>query len=311
LYRTRARVHLLGQDQTAALADLERAIELATGTPAEVAEDHLERGRLLYHQKEYSGALEAYDAALALRPRNARASRLRAETLLELKRLPEALQSLDDCLKYGPPDAGTFRARAALRTRLGQYPGAQTDYTRALELEPDAATYAARGWCYLVAGAANLALPDFEESIRLAPDEGDGYAGRGFARALLGQARLAVADAEESLRRGPRSPRLYYNVARVYAQAAARLEGDSLRTRETSHSWQDRALHMLAKALDTQSPADAARFWWNVIDDDKALNPIRRSPGFRQLAARFPLRPAGAASGSAVHRGPQQPRSLE
>jgi tetratricopeptide (TPR) repeat protein len=327
LYRTRARVHVLRHDRDDALADLDRAIGLegtlltlpsppsgegGTGQTLSspeggegwvrgmLAEDHLERGRLLHQQKDYSRALAAYDAALDLRPRDARAYRLRADALLELQRLPEALQSLDDCLKYGPSDAGAFRARAALRTRLGQYAGAQTDYTRALEMQPDAATYTARGWCYVVAEAPRLGLPDFEEAIRLAPDQGDAYAGRGFCNALAGKARPAVNDAEEALRRGPSSPRLHYNVARVFAQAAARLEHGP---RWTVESWRERALQMLAKALDMQSAAEAARFWQDIVQTDKALNPLRGSPGFRQLAARYPPSPVRGASRAAV--GPE------
>ena len=315
LYRTRARVHVLRHDQDAALADLEWAIELES-TPLTLpsppsggegrvrgvlAEDHLERGRLLHQQKDYSRALAAYDAALDLRSRDARAYRLRADALLELQRLPEALQSLDDCLKYGPSDAGAFRARAALRSRLGQYAGAQTDYTRALEMQPDAATYTARGWCYVVAEAPRLGLPDFEEAIRLSPDQGDAYAGRGFCNALAGKARPAVNDAEEALRRGPPSPRLNYNVARVYAQAAARLERG---TRWTVESWRERALQVLAKALDMQSAAEAARFWQDIVQTDKALNPLRGSPGFRHLAARYPPSPVRGASRTAVDPEP-------
>ncbi|MCI0457110.1 MAG: tetratricopeptide repeat protein, partial [Gemmataceae bacterium] len=307
LYRTRSRVHLMRQDQVAALADLDRvlALEAAAARPI-LAEDYLERGRLLYSQKDYAGALEAYDAALRIRRNDPRACRYRAEALLGLHRLPEALQSLDDCLKYGPRDPGVFRARAALRTRLGQYPGAQTDYTRALEKEPDAATYAARGWCYLVADAPRLALPDFEEALRRAPEQADAYAGRGYSRVLLGETRLALADAEEALRRGPPAPRLYYNIARIYAQAIATLDSEPARHRSTAvdlrSRWQDRALQLLTKALHVQSPPEAARFWQNVIAMDKALNPIRRSPEFRQLAARYPPRQDRTAAAPVVHR---------
>jgi tetratricopeptide (TPR) repeat protein/tRNA A-37 threonylcarbamoyl transferase component Bud32 len=305
LYRTRARLHILRQDQTAALADLDRAIRLEAGTsPPALTEDHLERGRLLQQRKDFQGALAACDAALRLRPRDAQAHRLRAEALLELKRLPEALQSLDDCLKYGSPEAGVFRARAALRVRLGQCAGAQTDYTRALELEPDAPTYAARGWCYLVADVARLALPDFEEAIRLDPDLGDAYAGRGYARSLLGEDRLAVQDAEEALRHGPPSPRLYYNVARLYAHAVAGLERGLPRDRWGGRSlrddWQQRALGALTLALDMQPQSEAARFWQDVISGDKVLNPIQPSPGFRQLAARYPPQKASTAPGRPV-----------
>jgi tetratricopeptide (TPR) repeat protein len=283
LYSTRARVHLLRQDDAAALADLTKAIGLEAGRLApSVAEDHLERGRLLHQRKDYEAAVRAYDAAVAIQPQHVRAHRLRAEALLELNRLPEALRSLDVCLKQGPPDADAFRARAAVRTRLGQYPGAQTDYTRALE--PDAATYAARAWTYLVAEAPALALRDFQEVIRLDPDQGDAYSGRGYARALLGQYRPAVADAEDALRLGPPSPRLLYNVARIYAQVAA-VDGwgtDSQRAR-----WEDRAVVLLRRALALQSPAEGTRFWRAYIQNDAALRQVRRSFEFKQLEERY------------------------
>ena len=65
---------------------------------------------------------------MPVRPRDPAASRVRAEVLIELKRLPEALRSLDECVKRGPADAAVFRARAGLRTRTGDYSGAQADY---------------------------------------------------------------------------------------------------------------------------------------------------------------------------------------
>ena len=214
----------------------------------------MERGRILQLQKDYSAALVAFDDALRLRPQDARVSRFRAETLLELNRLPEALQSLDDCLKFGPADAGTFRARAALRTRLGQYAGAQADYTHALEQQPNPATYAARGWCFLVSDAPRLALPDFEESLRRDPAQSDAYAGRGFCRVLAGEISPAITDAEEALRLGPESPRLYYNVARIYAQGVVALNRSSSSSRANAgvlnvRSCQERAVQTLAQAL--------------------------------------------------------------
>ena len=286
LYRTRARLYLLKGDQSAALKDLDQTIRLQAGaaTPA-LVEDHLERGRLLHRQKDYSRALQAYDAALRIRPRDARGCRLRAECLLELNRLPEALKSLDDCLKYGPPDVGAFRARASLRTRLGHHAGAQSDCTRVLEMAPDAAAYADRGWCYLVANAPRVALPDFEEAIRLAPEKGDAYAGRGYSHVLLGEVRLAVADAEEGKRRGPASPRLDYNLARIYARAAA--QNSDPRSRSRSSHWQHCALQLLARSLEKQSSSDAARFWQNVVQSDPAMHSVRRSPTFGQLASRY------------------------
>jgi tetratricopeptide (TPR) repeat protein/tRNA A-37 threonylcarbamoyl transferase component Bud32 len=291
LYATRARVHVLRQDDEAALADLAKALVVEPGRPAAAAaEDRLECGRILHRRKDYKGAVAAYDAAVALQPQHVKAHRLRAEALLELDSPAEALRSLDACLKYGPPDADVFRARAAVRMRLGDYPGAQTDYTRALEMAPDAATYEARGWAYLVAEAPALALRDFEEVIRRDPKRGDAYGGRGYARAALGQARAAAADAETALRLGPASPRLLYNAARVYARAAPGLAAEA-RDRRSAAAIQDsseeRAVQLLRQALEAQPPAEGARFWRAYVQNDAALRPLRAAAEFRQLAARY------------------------
>jgi tetratricopeptide (TPR) repeat protein len=292
LHATRARVHVLRQDDAAALADLATALAQGSTRPAAaVADDHLERGRILHRRKDYKGALKEYDAAVALQPRHVKAHRLRAEALLELDSASEALQSLDACLKYGPPDADAFRARAAVRIRLGDYPGAQTDYTRALEVAPDGATYAARGWAYLVADVPSLALRDFQEAIRLEPKGSDAYGGRGYARAVLGQGRPAVADAETALRLGPTSPRLLYNAARVYARAAsgpAEGIGPDRRTAVAlQESWEVRAVELLRQALEAQSPAEAARFWKTYVRRDAALGVIRDGGAFRRLEDRY------------------------
>src|SRR5207302_6421423 len=64
LYATRARAHVLRQDDAAALADLATALEVEPGRPAEAAaDDRLERGRILHRRKDYKGAVKEYAAA--------------------------------------------------------------------------------------------------------------------------------------------------------------------------------------------------------------------------------------------------------
>jgi hypothetical protein len=108
---------------------------------------------------------------------------------------------------------------------------------------------------------------------------------------LLGNVALAVDDAEKALRHGPPSPRLCYNVARIFAQASTQV--DSLRNAKAVERWQERAVALLAQALDMQPAAEAAPFWHNVVYADQALNPLRRNQAFKQLAARYPAPPAG------------------
>lgn len=283
LYRTRARLQIQQQAFAVALEDLDKAIVLAgAGATPAVADDHVDRGRLLYRAKNYEGAVQACESALKIQARNAAAHFVRAEALLALNRPGEALPSLDAAVAIGPADANLFCARASLHARLGKYAQAVADYTKALELEPNAATYTARGWAFLVTDARRLALPDFEQAIRLKPELGDAYTGRGFILVLQLKVRDGVKDAEEAIRRGPATPRLLYSAARIFAQAAVSPE---ITLRETSH-YKDRAVELLRSALDLVPVAERASFWTKYVAPDTALNPIRAHARFHQLAAR-------------------------
>jgi tetratricopeptide (TPR) repeat protein len=245
----------------------------------------------------------AYDAALQLRPAYPDAHRWRAETFVELKRYEDALRSLDQYLKIassqglptGPESpiskdalAEAYLTRGLLRVRLKDGPGATDDYTQALALKPDGTTYAHRGWAHVLCEAPLLALHDFEDAIRLQPELADAYNGRGYARVKVGQYRQAVADAEEAIRRGPRTDRTLYNAARIYSQAAGKVDAEAaakglagasaLRSR-----YEGRAVELIRQALDLHSAPERRAFWQEFIGPDGALQPIRRTPEFARL----------------------------
>ncbi len=119
-----------------------------------------------------------------------------------------------------------------------------------------------RGWAYLVSDAPKLAHNDFDEAIRLAPDEPDAYNGRGFARVLHGQHKLAVADAEESLRRGTPNARTPYNAARVYAKAAIAATAEAPRRGlgqiQVAERYQDRAQALIRQTLERLPASERA-----------------------------------------------------
>jgi tetratricopeptide (TPR) repeat protein len=289
LYRTRARVHLLRRDEAAALADLECAGRLgADAPPAARAHDLLECARILLRRHQYERALDACARALRLNP-TARGYRLRAEVLIALKRYEAAATALDACLEKSPNDALVLCARAAVRTRLGQYQGAQADYARALERKPDAEVYTARGWTYLAGDATKLALADFDLALRLEPGRGDALMGRGLAHALLGEHGRAVADTRQALASGPESSRLYYNAARVHALVASRANRTAAPPRRPGLKRGDharQATQLLANALDCVPAGERASFWRDVVLADPLLRSLRLTPEFQVLAAR-------------------------
>jgi tetratricopeptide (TPR) repeat protein len=299
LYRTRARLHEQRGDYTEALADLEQALGLAQPAtdPRERAGDHLQRGRILFRLGKFPAALNAFDQALAADPSLLVAHQLRGETLLELGQVAEAVAALDRYLAKGPPSALAARARGLGRAKLGDYAGAIEDYSRALEIDraegklADPQTLAYRGWAYLIQEAPKLALRDFQEALRLGGgNRADCHAGRGYARMKLGQWQEAVADAEAALQ-GDAPPRTLFNTARIYAQAAARVETDrslGVQAGQRLHwQYQQQALALLYRAC-TQTPGpQRAAFWKEYVEADPALRPVAGTADFSRMRSAF------------------------
>ncbi len=268
-YRLRARLYLECNQPDLALADFEQAIaKESSGSPYRV-DDHVECGRLLLNQGELARALALFDAALALEKDHAAAQRLRAEALFRLYRFREVVEAFDHYLETGTPLESVYRGRGLARAELGQYPGAIEDFTKALELHPTSEVQAFRGWTHLVVEAPKLALRDFELAIELDAKNGDAYNGRGFAHARLGQYREAVQDAAAALRIGPRSHRLLYNAARIYAQCPS--------------PYPARALELVEQALELLPAAERRPFWTTHILRDPALASLHRHPLFAKL----------------------------
>ncbi|WP_406694050.1 protein kinase [Singulisphaera sp. Ch08] len=292
LYRTRALWKLESKDREAALSDLDETLRREPPRSPEAAGDHALRGHLLCVAGRYREALDACDAALEINPDQAEAHRWRVAALLELKRYDDVLLSCDGYLANGHASAELLEIRGLAKAHRKDYAGSIADYTRALALKPDRATlYAHRGWAHLISEAPKLALLDFEEAVRLDPGSGDAFSGRGSALVLLGQHRSAVADAEEALRHGEPSPRMYYNAARTYAQAAAvaaaHVGARGRDAMDVSFRYQDRSLELLGDALGRIPDGQRDAFWREVIHADEALRAIRRRPRFTELSARF------------------------
>src|SRR5262249_14989105 len=275
LYLDRGKLHQQRRDLKAALADLNRAIQVEPrhGKSEILAVAHAERGRVLLMAKDYGEAIAAYDAVLDIQDKNSEAHLGRAEALFELHRFEEAAHSFDRYFQYcGRPRADVYRKRGQAQSKLRRYSDAIADYTLALKLEPKGDTYANRGWIHVVNKAYKSALDDFEEAIRHDPRNGDAHNGRGLMRAKLGRAH-ADADAEEALRLGPTNPRLVWSAARIYAELVGRIDKDRDRRRDRSvtarFDYQHEALQLLRQALQLTDNEKRASFWRGEIEGDE------------------------------------------
>ena len=106
----------------------------------------------------------------------------------------------------------------------------------------------------------------------------------------LGNHQAGVAAADTAIQSEPKEPRLWHAAARVYAQAAAQLQGqpgqDAARTM-TGSRYQARAVVLLGKALHLVPRDQRQGYWQETVLKDAALYPIRAK--FGELTVRFGL----------------------
>lgn len=302
IYKLRAEANkLLGGDnaafgdyQKAALSDYQRAIESEPLLKA-TAPLHYEIGRIYHRADKWTEALAAYDRSLALDANNADAHRLRGEVLLKLNRESDAVAAFSKYLELSKPVGDVYRARGLANAKLGQYRAAINDYTRSLELEPSPHMLTRRGWGYLTM-AQQLALQDFDEAIKLNPENGDSFNGRGYARVLLGDYAAAVNDAEQAVKLGPKAFEIYYNASTIFAQAVTASGKDPKlaeeRRAELAKEYTKRAVELIRLSGEALGP-ERRGILQKTLEADTALDPIRMAPEFVEFVKEISAQPRG------------------
>jgi len=291
LHRSRAQLHRLRSEDQKALDDLDRAIKGSSSYDPSLADDHLERGLILQQAGRLAETQTECDLALAVQPGRSDIRRVRGSVLVKLKRFDEAIRSFDVCLVHGTAWAPLDEARGLALAYKGSYDRAIADYTLALSLgRGTASLHTHRGWAYLFSGAPGPAVRDFDEALRLDPSDDRALSGRALANVQQHKIPEAIADARASAQAKTKDPRLLYNAARVYCQAAAALEADPARSqREWAGAGRYRveSLALIVQSLGLMPEAERARFWTQVIRADAVLEPIRKSRKFLELDAQF------------------------
>lgn len=282
-WRLRSEVQQRLGDDAAALADQRRWLE-AEPSPAGKGAALAEMGKVYQRAGTLGEAVAAYRASLDLAPDVATTHRLLAEALLAMKRPDLAVVEYSRYLELSDPVGDVYRARGLAQAQLGNYRGAIHDYTRSLELEPSANMLTRRGWAYLLR-SRQLAIQDFEEAIRLNPENGDSYNGRGYAKALTGDLEGAVEDANEAVKRGPPAFEMFFNAATICGTAVGELSkaaGAKLSEGERAERgtmWTGRAIELLRecdKLLGTERRAILRK----AISDDASFDAVRSADSF-------------------------------
>jgi tetratricopeptide (TPR) repeat protein len=97
--------------------------------------------------------------------------------------------------------AEAFINRGHAYDRMGEQARAIQDFDQAIKLKPDdAQAFYIRGTAYEYKGEHARAIQVYEQAIKLKPDYADAWANRCVSRAMIGELQAALTDCNESLR---------------------------------------------------------------------------------------------------------------
>ena len=123
-----------------------------------------------------------------------------------------AISNYTKALELNPQLAKAYLTRGFARNELGNKPGAIDDYTQAIKINSnDALTYSIRGITYFELGNNKSAVKDYTQAIKINPNDALTYSVRGLAYFKLGNNKSAIADYNQAIKINPNAANSYYN----------------------------------------------------------------------------------------------------
>ena len=128
--------------------------------------------QLLASMERYSDALDTYDRVIEFRPKSETAVLGRAELLLQMGRLDDAIVGYRQCVKRWPDSAMSLNALGyTLADRTDEYAEAEKLIKKALKLDPDsAAIIDSYGWVLYRLGENERALKELQRAYLILKD---------------------------------------------------------------------------------------------------------------------------------------------
>ncbi|MGQ9838275.1 MAG: tetratricopeptide repeat protein [Cyanobacteriota bacterium] len=194
-YLLRGKAYFALNQTPLALADFDRAIELAPRQP----EPYGYRALIRVSQGDMEGAIADFSRLLALHPSATHHITL-AGLLAQQGSLATALTHLDAAIQLDPTSTAAFAKRASLHAYLGEWEAALADWSKAIELQPDPALYYNRGVVYSCVNRYDEAIADWDRCLEVDPQKPNTLYNRGNALYQLGELKAALDDYDRAFR---------------------------------------------------------------------------------------------------------------
>lgn len=129
----------------------------------------------------------------------------------------EAINAYDKAIQLDPKDGETYIGRGAAYADLGNNQQAINDFSKAIQLNPkNVLAYLNRGWAYYWLGNNQQAINDFGKAIQLSPQNIDAYIRRGIAYDKSGNYQQAANDFSKATQLDPQNTSTYIKLGLAY-----------------------------------------------------------------------------------------------
>lgn len=180
------------------------------------AQTWFERGYVFHKDNNYGEAIRCLTNAIKLQSDFANAYYLRGTIKYLQNDHDGALLDLNKAILIEPNHLAAHASRATTREKINDWDGAIVDYTEFLQAEQFgteiiAKTYYLRGAALFKQDKIDQAINDFTKAIELSPNSASYYFIRGVVRNFNNDLKTAIADFDEAIRLEPANFEAYFN----------------------------------------------------------------------------------------------------
>jgi len=173
-----------------------------------------------FMQKDYEGAADDFRRAVGMAPQGANAitaADYMANAYLKTGDTEKALDAYKTAVSLDPTRDDMYVKLGNLNFSLGRHSEAEDAYRQAVTLYPDATNIFSLGQLYLNTERPLQAVEQFEQVVKLTPENVNGYYGLGQAYGKLGDLELAVGQFEKAIDLQPEFYSSFAELGYLYA----------------------------------------------------------------------------------------------
>lgn len=181
------------------------------------ARPHLNLGIAYLHLFKPVQAIKQFEMAHQLEPENAQVLYNRAEALLFVKRIEEALIDLNKFIQLDDSFAEAYDTRGKAKLLTKQFDQAILDFTKAIRLKPELeSAWFNRALAYLFLSEFDKALNNLSQAININPQFAAAYNNRAELMLSLKRYDEALDDLNKAIEFEPRLSNAYKNRAKAF-----------------------------------------------------------------------------------------------